>query len=123
MGEAFDRLLGTLTKAELEALVARLPPCDPEEDPTTWTKEQWLAYQRGAATGGRVCDEAMILIRVRPHQWPRLQRRRGAAEKPSGLTCGNCIWRTLRDGRPYCGARFWLIEDTQPACSLFDLAS
>lgn len=61
MGEAFDRWLGTLTKAELEALVARLPPCDPEEDPTTWTKEQWLAYQRGAATGGRVCDEAMIL--------------------------------------------------------------
>jgi hypothetical protein len=42
-------------------------------------------------------------------------------EKPSGLTCGDCLWRTAHDGQPYCGARLLLIEDTQPACPAFDL--
>ena len=38
------------------------------------------------------------------------------------LTCGNCGWRELKNGRPYCAVQFLYVKDRQPACALFDSA-
>jgi hypothetical protein len=44
-------------------------------------------------------------------------------QQPSpDLTCGNCIWRELKNGRPYCEAQLLYVKDTQPACAWFDPA-
>jgi hypothetical protein len=39
--------------------------------------------------------------------------------KPSGLTCGQCANRTLKNGGPYCGLRRFVIRDSDPECSEF----
>jgi hypothetical protein len=42
-------------------------------------------------------------------------------EEPTDLVCGQCLYREIRNNRPYCGARRLNIKDTDMACDVFDL--
>ncbi len=42
-------------------------------------------------------------------------------EEPTDLTCGQCLYREVRNGKPFCGARLLNIKDTDIACDVFDL--
>ena len=44
-----------------------------------------------------------------------------AFEEPDGLTCGQCVNRSAKDGKSWCQLGRWFIEDHQPVCDFFDL--
>jgi hypothetical protein len=47
---------------------------------------------------------------------PALERDRQRRAEDAVLNCGNCVWRELQNGSPYCVAQGLRVKDKQPAC-------